>query len=235
MCRRAPRLIPKKVRERLREKEIAKRRLSALVAESREVGVALKKTVKEFNGVRGDARSFDRLEELLAEQAYLLCFWRVAADEINYRRFFDINELAAIRVEEPEVFTSVHELVFRLVKEGHVTGLRIDHIDGLHDPEQYLRHLQGGCRKALRRLVSAASAASDRGSRIEDRGSRIEDRGVSSILDPRSSIGAAILNRTTLLCRGRKDLGARRAIARKLGGARDDRVRFSEPAQRPLR
>ena len=171
---------PEKVRERLREKEIAKRRLSALVAESREVGVALKKTVKEFNGVRGDARSFDRLEELLAEQAYLLCFWRVAADEINYRRFFDINELAAIRVEEPEVFTSVHELVFRLVKEGHVTGLRIDHIDGLHDPEQYLRHLQGGCRKALRRLVSAASAAS------------IEDRGVSSILDPRSAPQSSI-------------------------------------------
>jgi (1->4)-alpha-D-glucan 1-alpha-D-glucosylmutase len=158
---------PEKVRERLREKEIAKRRLAALVAESREVSIALKKTVKEFNGVRGDARSFDRLEELLAEQAYLLCFWRVAADEINYRRFFDINELAAIRVEEPEVFSSVHELVFRLIKEGHVMGLRIDHIDGLHDPEQYLRHLQGGCRKALRRL---ASAASDRGSRIADRG-----------------------------------------------------------------
>jgi len=176
---------PEKVRERLREKEIAKRRLAALVAESREASVALKKTVKEFNGVRGDARSFDRLEELLGEQAYLLCFWRVAADEINYRRFFDINELAAIRVEEPEVFSSVHELVFRLVKEGHVTGLRIDHIDGLHDPEQYLRHLQGGCRKALRRLVSAASAASDRGSRIED-------RGVSSILDPRSAPQSAI-------------------------------------------
>jgi (1->4)-alpha-D-glucan 1-alpha-D-glucosylmutase len=123
----------------------------------------------------------------------------VAADEINYRRFFDINELAAIRVEEPEVFSSVHELVFRLVKEGHVTGLRIDHIDGLHDPEQYLRHLQGGCRKALRRLVSAASAASDRGSRIEDRGSRIEDRTDaaisdlrSSILDPRSAPQSAI-------------------------------------------
>jgi (1->4)-alpha-D-glucan 1-alpha-D-glucosylmutase len=158
---------PEKVRERLREKEIAKRRLSALVAESREVSVALKKIVKEFNGVRGDARSFDRLEELLAEQAYLLCFWRVAADEINYRRFFDINELAAIRVEEPEVFSSVHELVFRLVKEGHVTGLRIDHIDGLHDPEQYLRHLQDGCRKALRRSVSAAP---DSGLRIADCG-----------------------------------------------------------------
>jgi (1->4)-alpha-D-glucan 1-alpha-D-glucosylmutase len=158
---------PEKVRERLREKEIAKRRLSALVADSQELSVALKKVVKEFNGVRGDARSFDRLEELLAEQAYLLCFWRVAADEINYRRFFDINELAAIRVEEPEVFSSVHELVFRLVKEGHITGLRIDHIDGLHDPEQYLRHLQGGCRKALRRSVSAAA---DCGLRIADRG-----------------------------------------------------------------
>jgi (1->4)-alpha-D-glucan 1-alpha-D-glucosylmutase len=172
---------PERMRERMREKEVAKRRLAALVAESREVGGALKKAVKEFNGVRGDARSFDRLEELLAEQAYLLCFWRVAADEINYRRFFDINELAAIRIEEPEVFASVHELVFRLIKDGHVTGLRIDHIDGLHDPEQYLRHLQSGCRRALRRLAAAASAASDRGSRIED-------RVVSSILDPRSSI-----------------------------------------------
>ena len=176
---------PEKVRERLREKEIAKRRLSELVAESHEVSVALKKTVKEFNGVRGDARSFDRLEELLAEQAYLLCFWRVAADEINYRRFFDINELAAIRVEEPEVFSSVHELVFRLVKDGHVTGLRIDHIDGLHDPEQYLRHLQGGCRKALRRMVSAATATAERGSRIEDRTD-------ASILYPRSSPQSAI-------------------------------------------
>ncbi|HEU0183786.1 MAG TPA: malto-oligosyltrehalose synthase, partial [Blastocatellia bacterium] len=145
---------PEKVRERMREKGVAKRRLASLVAESREVSGALKKTVKEFNGVRGDARSFDRLEELLAEQAYLLCFWRVAADEINYRRFFDINELAAIRVEEPEVFAAVHELVFRLIKEGHVTGLRIDHIDGLHDPEQYLRHLQRGCRKALRRSIA---------------------------------------------------------------------------------
>ncbi|HKC89296.1 MAG TPA: malto-oligosyltrehalose synthase [Blastocatellia bacterium] len=149
---------PEKVRERLREKEVAKRRLATLVAQSREISGALKKTVSEFNGARGDARSFDRLEELLAEQSYRLCFWRVAADEINYRRFFDINELAAIRVEQPEVFASFHELIFRLMKEGHVTGLRIDHIDGLYDPEQYLRHLQGGCRKALRRSVAAAAA-----------------------------------------------------------------------------
>jgi (1->4)-alpha-D-glucan 1-alpha-D-glucosylmutase len=176
---------PEKRRERLREKGVAKRRLAALVAESREASAALKKTVKEFNGVRGDARSFDSLEELLAEQAYLLCFWRVAADEINYRRFFDINELAAIRVEEPEVFAAVHELVFRLIKEGHVTGLRIDHIDGLYDPEQYLRHLQAGCRKALRR--SMADGGWRMAAKMEDRGSKIEDRTGDAILDPRFS------------------------------------------------
>jgi (1->4)-alpha-D-glucan 1-alpha-D-glucosylmutase len=141
---------PDKVRERLREKEVSKRRLAALVSESREVANSIKRTVKAFNGERGQARSFDRLGELLAEQAYRLCFWRVAADEINYRRFFDINELAAIRVEHPKVFAAVHELVFRLMKEGHVTGLRIDHIDGLYDPERYLRDLQDGCRRALR-------------------------------------------------------------------------------------
>jgi (1->4)-alpha-D-glucan 1-alpha-D-glucosylmutase len=176
---------PEKRRERLREKGVAKRRLAAVVAESREASAALKKTVKEFNGVRGDARSFDRLEELLAEQAYLLCFWRVAADEINYRRFFDINELAAIRVEEPEVFAAVHELVFRLIKEGHVTGLRIDHIDGLYDPEQYLRHLQAGCRKALRR--STADGGWRMAAKMEDRGSKIEDRTGDAILDPQFS------------------------------------------------
>lgn len=147
---------PEKVRERLREKEVTKRRLAALVTESREVKGALKKIVREFNGRRGEKHSFDRLEELLAEQAYRLCFWRVAADEINYRRFFDINELAAIRVEQPEVFAEVHELIFRLMKEGHVTSLRIDHIDGLHDPEQYLRDLQNGCRKSLRQSNQSA-------------------------------------------------------------------------------
>ncbi len=158
---------PERVRERLREKEVAKRRLAALAAQSRAVGGAIKKVVKEFNGRRGDARSFDRLEELLAEQAYRLCFWRVAADEINYRRFFDINELAAIRVEQPEVFASVHELIFRLMKEGQVTGLRVDHIDGLYDPEQYLRDLQAGCRKAMRLPNPRKSAIQEIESAIE--------------------------------------------------------------------
>lgn len=148
-----------KIKERRREKEIIKRRLAALVDESSAARQALQKTIKEFNGVKGEARSFDRLEELLASQAYRLCFWRVAADEINYRRFFDINELAAIRVENPAVFAAVHELVFRWMKQGRVTGLRIDHVDGLYDPEQYLRDLQRGCFTSLKQAQPDGGAA----------------------------------------------------------------------------
>ncbi len=109
----------------------------------------------EFNGRKGDPHSFDRLEALLAGQAYRLCFWRVATDEINYRRFFDINELAAIRVEDPEVFQAVHELVLRFVQRGWVTGLRIDHPDGLWDPQQYFENLQ----QAYRRLAQLAESS----------------------------------------------------------------------------
>ncbi|HEX4947900.1 MAG TPA: malto-oligosyltrehalose synthase, partial [Blastocatellia bacterium] len=145
---------PQRIKERRREKEIVKRRLAALVDSSPEISDALERVVQDFNGVKGKPRSFDRLEELLAAQAYRLSFWRVAADEINYRRFFDVNELAAIRIEEPKVFAAVHRLVFRLLREGIVTGLRIDHIDGLLDPERYLEHLRRLCRRALK--ISAA-------------------------------------------------------------------------------
>lgn len=136
---------PEHVRERQREKEIIKSRLSALVDSSAAVSSALDESLSELNGVRGDSRSFDRLEALLGEQAYRLSFWHVAADEINYRRFFDVNDLAAIRVEQPEVFSAVHELAFRLIEHGAVTGLRIDHVDGLLDPKEYLRLLQREC------------------------------------------------------------------------------------------
>lgn len=144
---------PERIRERRREKEITKRRLTALVSASASVRRALQRVIHEFNGRASDPQSFDSLEALLAEQAYRLCFWRVAADEINYRRFFDVNELAAIRIEEPQVFAAVHDLIFRLMREGFVTGLRIDHIDGLCDPAQYLRDLQRGCRKAVKQRL----------------------------------------------------------------------------------
>jgi (1->4)-alpha-D-glucan 1-alpha-D-glucosylmutase len=131
-----------KIRERQREKEIVKRRLSALVEASPEVLEAIQGTLVEINGERGNPRSFDRLERLLESEAYRLSYWRVAMDEINYRRFFDINDLAAIRVEDPEVFSAVHTLIFDLVRQGHITGLRVDHPDGLFEPEKYFRYLQ---------------------------------------------------------------------------------------------
>src|SRR5258708_6893160 len=134
-----------KIRERQREKEIVKRRLSALVEASPEVLEAIQGTLVEINGERGNPRSFDRLERLLESESYRLSYWRVAMDEINYRRFFDINDLAAIRVEDPEVFSAVHALIFDLVSRGHITGLRVDHPDGLFEPEKYFRYLQDAC------------------------------------------------------------------------------------------
>ena len=142
------------IRAARREEEVARRRLAALVESNAAVHSAIIATLAEFNGRIGDSRSFDALEALLSEQTYRLCYWRVAADEINYRRFFDINELAALRVEDPEVFAASHEMVFRWLEQGWITGLRIDHPDGLLDPEQYLCDLQAG----YRRLVPGTAA-----------------------------------------------------------------------------
>jgi (1->4)-alpha-D-glucan 1-alpha-D-glucosylmutase len=136
---------PTRLGEHKREKEVVKRRLEALVRDSTEIRAFVDENVRRYNGIKGDARSFDRLDELLARQAYRLSFWQTAGDEINYRRFFDINELAAIRMEKPAVFEAAHRLVFRLVREGAVTGLRIDHPDGLFAPLRYLRDLQRRC------------------------------------------------------------------------------------------
>ncbi|MCE9534617.1 MAG: malto-oligosyltrehalose synthase [Planctomycetes bacterium] len=125
-----------------REKEVIKRRLTKLVQEYGEVRDSLHKAIELFNGRAGEPASFNLLDELLDRQAYRLSFWRVASDEINYRRFFDINELAALNMERLEVFTAAHELVFRLLSRGKLDGVRIDHIDGLYDPRQYLQRLQ---------------------------------------------------------------------------------------------
>ena len=80
--------------------------------------------------------------ELLERQHYRLAWWRCANDEINWRRFFDINELAAMRVEDDEVFEAMHATLFRLYAEGLVDGVRVDHIDGLSLPENYCRQLR---------------------------------------------------------------------------------------------
>lgn len=96
-----------------------------------------------LSGDPQDSRSFDALDEILAAQVYRIAYWRIAAEEINYRRFFDINDLVGVRVELPEVFAVSHQEVIKLMREGKVAGVRIDHIDGLHDPLGYLRRLQG--------------------------------------------------------------------------------------------
>lgn len=148
---------PARVRERRREILVIKHRLSNLVKGSQQARHSVHQALIELNGRHGDPRSFDLLEQLLSEQAYRVSYWRVAADEINYRRFFDINELAAIRIEERPVFTAVHEITFRLLKKGCVTGLRIDHVDGLLDPEKYLRDLQRACAAELKKSRSIAA------------------------------------------------------------------------------
>lgn len=138
-----------RVIERYREKEIIKKRIAALVKESPTVASYLDENLRQFNGIKGDPKSFDLLDQLLDDQAYRLAYWRVAAEEINYRRFFDINELAAIRMENPVVFEKVHQLIFRLLREDGVSGLRIDHVDGLYDPGDYLQKLQRWARENL--------------------------------------------------------------------------------------
>ncbi|HEV3400534.1 MAG TPA: malto-oligosyltrehalose synthase [Acidimicrobiales bacterium] len=123
------------VRERHRDKEVLRQLLARLLREAPEVAAAVDEVVGAANA---DA---DVLDALLARQVYRLAYWRVATQELDYRRFFDIPTLVALRMEVPHVFEETHELVLRLVHEGAVTGLRVDHPDGLRDPEGYLQRL----------------------------------------------------------------------------------------------
>jgi (1->4)-alpha-D-glucan 1-alpha-D-glucosylmutase len=140
-----------------REKVVIRRRLAALYDTDAAIRAAIDAAVASFAGRLGDADSWDRLATLLERQAYRLSFWRVATEEINYRRFFDVNSLAALRMERPEVFEATHGLLLLLVAAHAVDGLRIDHPDGLRDPEQYLRRLQARAGEVLagRALPSA--------------------------------------------------------------------------------
>ena len=130
------------VAERSREKAAHQQRLAALAARDSAVGTALEVAVRSFTGTAAEPASFDALHELLELQAFHLAYWRVASEDINYRRFFDVNDLAALRVENEAVFEVTHRLVLQLIGAGKIDGLRIDHIDGLYDPASYLRRLQ---------------------------------------------------------------------------------------------
>src|SRR5438270_1180218 len=156
---------PDKREERRREKEIVKRRVAALCATDPRIREHLEENVAIFNGKPGDPRSFDLLDRLLSAQVYRLAHWRVSSEEINYRRFFDITSLAAIRVEDPVVFEEAHRLPLQLLAEGKVTGLRVDHPDGLAYPSRYFRLLQEA--HILRRAQAIAERRGEKWNELE--------------------------------------------------------------------
>jgi (1->4)-alpha-D-glucan 1-alpha-D-glucosylmutase len=139
---------------RSRDADLLKRELAAKAAAEAALGSAVERAVAQMNGTPGTGESFEALHALLEAQAYRLAFWRVASDEINYRRFFDINDLAALRIEDEAVFDATHRVILDLVASGKVDGLRIDHPDGLYDPAGYFARLQA------RFAARAAPAAS---------------------------------------------------------------------------
>jgi len=133
---------PQQRTARLRDAPLYQRRLADLAASRPWVAGWIQACLARLNGQAGEPAGADALDSVLQAQAYRLADWRVAGDDINYRRFFDVNALAAIRMEDPEVFEAVHALPLRWLAEGKVTGLRIDHPDGLADPARYFERLQ---------------------------------------------------------------------------------------------
>jgi len=128
--------------ERYDQIRFIKTTLWELYSGNQDIKKFIKENIRTFNGKRGNPESFNLLNDLLSEQLFRLSFWKVATEEINYRRFFNINELLSLRVEDDEVFNHTHSLIFRLIEEEKITGLRIDHIDGLYDPRNYLARIR---------------------------------------------------------------------------------------------
>lgn len=134
---------------RLREFTVSTSRLTQLCLKNPTVLEFIKQTLTDFDCSPTDHSAVSRMHNLLEKQSYRLAFWRVAAHEINYRRFFDINDLAGVRVEDSRVFLEMHDYLLTLIKNGIVQGLRIDHPDGLYDPAGYFQALQEGARARL--------------------------------------------------------------------------------------
>ncbi|MDP1666552.1 MAG: malto-oligosyltrehalose synthase [Methylobacter sp.] len=127
-----------KIEERKRDKEVFKKQLAKLCADSAQLVKFINFHVMEINRIAGES---GELHALLEQQVYRLAYWRVAGDEINYRRFFDINELAGLRIEDEKVFDATHQLILSLIEQGKIQGLRIDHADGLCNPVAYYQRL----------------------------------------------------------------------------------------------
>ena len=138
-----------KIAERNREKDIAHRRLAVLCIKSPAIEGFINENIIDFQGTPNDPISCNRLHSLLEQQAYRLSYWRVSIDVINYRRFFDVNDLIGIRTENPLVFSSTHSLILDLIEQEKIDGLRIDHPDGLSNPCEYFKDLQIATGKRL--------------------------------------------------------------------------------------
>jgi (1->4)-alpha-D-glucan 1-alpha-D-glucosylmutase len=124
------------------EIEWIKRNLRDLYEDNAVIRQCFEEMLQFYNEGREDEKGFYALGRLLSKQIFRLCYWKIAGQEINYRRFFDINELICLRQENRQVFDTTHKLIKRLVDDGYVKGVRIDHIDGLADPTGYLQQLR---------------------------------------------------------------------------------------------
>ena len=122
--------------ERHRDKEVIRGLLERLFAETPFIGEVVDRTLEHFN------HDPARLDEVLERQSYRLAYWRTARQELPYRRFFDVNTLVGLRMEDPHVFADTHALILRWLREGVLDGIRIDHPDGLRDPRQYFERLR---------------------------------------------------------------------------------------------
>lgn len=143
-CLELPPHVAEPAVQRVRSESTVRLRASlrALLAKNGDLRATIDAVMRDLGGRPGDPRSFDALHRLLEEQAYRITYWRSGLGELNYRRFFDITELVALRSERDEVFEATHQLVLELVRRGWANGLRVDHVDGLADPEGYLRRLR---------------------------------------------------------------------------------------------
>ncbi len=128
--------------ERTDQIRFLKRRLWEFYSNQSEIRRFVDSNIQTLNGISGEAESFNLLDDLLCRQLFRLAFWKVGAEEINYRRFFNINGLISMRVEYEDVFDHTHRLVMEMLEKGIFSGLRVDHVDGLYDPATYLRRLR---------------------------------------------------------------------------------------------
>ncbi len=128
--------------QRREQAAFVKELLWELYQENPEIQGFVQQNLTTFNGTPGDPQSFDLLDDLLSEQFFRLAFWKVGAEELNYRRFFTVNELICLKVDDQQVFEETHTLISKLVNAEQVNGVRIDHIDGLYAPTEYLNRLR---------------------------------------------------------------------------------------------